>query len=429
MATIAFAQYPSTGDYSQSQYPSTPAPAYRQPAPVVQGGNQQGPVGRAQGYNPSYTRSSISDERDARAYNDRFAPPENRYPASDTLGPVSDFHQDQQFQPDFNRQPPPAPQRELFPDAQVIALVVDEPILAGDLMGDINQMLAPYKDKATPEQLDEQRRLLMQRLLPQQIQTKMLYQEMLANVPPEAIPQIREKLNSEFDTKQLPNLMERAKVNSPAELDAKLRGFGTSLEKQRRQFIEQVLARENVRQNVQAEPDVSHDEMLRYYQENAADYDRPLRVRWEELAVKFSEFPSKAEAYRAIAELGNRVLRGAAFSRVAREQSQGFTADNGGWYDWTLQKSLKYPEVEAAIFSLPTNQLSRVIETEDGFHIVRVLDREEAGRTPFFQEQSHIKSKLQKEKRDVAVEEYLAKVRAKTKVWTIFDGQPQPEVP
>ena len=190
-----------------------------------------------------------------------------------------------------------------------------------------------------------------------------------------------------------------------------------------------MLAREVVRSNVQSSPDVSHSEMLQYYQDNAADYDRPLRVRWEELAVNFSEFNSKAEAYRAIANMGNRVLRGAAFSLVAREQSQGFTADNGGWHDWTQEDTLKFPEVEAAIFSLPENQLSRVIESQYGFHIVRVLDREEAGRTPFFQEQARIKSKLEKQKRDAAVEEYLAKVQAKTRVWTIFDDQPAPAAP
>ena len=437
-------QYAPSQPYSQSQYgqpengqnqsapPQYTPPQYsretqrqqttpQQPAPVVEGNSW----GRPQSYNQSYTRS-VGDQPADSGWN-RSSAPQADYPANDSLGPYNDYRQQQQFQPDFRQtrpEGPPAAQKEPFSPGQMIAIVVDEPILAGDLLGDINQMLAPYEGKATEEQLEEQRQLLMQKLLPQAIQTKMLYQQMLASVPAEALPQIKNKLADEFDDKQLPILMERAKVNTPAELDAKLREFGSSIAKQRRSFAEQILAREFVRSNVDSEPDVSHVEMVRYYRENASEYDRPERVRWEELAVRFDQFNSKGEAYRAIANMGNRILRGAAFSRVAREESQGFTADNGGWHDWTLRDTLKASEVEEAIFSLPLDQLSQIIETDFGFHIFRVLDRAEEGRKPFFQEQASIKAKLQKEKRDVAVDAFIADLRSKTRVWTIFDDQP-----
>ncbi len=259
-------------------------------------------------------------------------------------------------------------------------------------------------------------------MLPQQIQTKMLYQQMLATLPEEARPQIEQKLAEEFDKKQLPTLIERAKVSSAAELDAKLREFGTSIEKQRRQFGEQVLARELIRTKVDAEPDISHQAMLEYYQKNLTNYDRESRVRWEELSVRFSQTPNKREAYRAIAQMGNRVLRNAAFSRVAREDSQGYTASDGGWHDWTSKGSLRAVELDEALFSLPIGELSQIIETSEGFHIIRVLDREQAGRSPFFKEQVAIKQMLQKEKREKQVEKFIADLQARSRVWTIFDS-------
>ncbi len=409
---VAQPQYPSTGGY-----PSTTGPRYQQrPAPVANYPSTEGARANQPYNNQPY------NEPYGRAYHET----QRGYPTTESLGPYNDYQQRNELLPNFEqdrrvgRQPAP-PQREPFQPAKQIAIVRTDSILAGDLLGEINQMLAPYQGKATEEQLEEQRQLLMQKLLPQTIQTKILYQELVATLPPEALPQIQNKLANEFDEKQLPVLMERAKVNSPAELDAELRKFGTSIDKQRRQFSEQVLAREVVRQNVETEPAVSHQEMLQYYQQNAADYERPARVRWEELAVRIDEFPSKAEAYRAIANMGNRVLRGAAFSRVAREQSQGFTADNGGWHDWTLKNSLKAKDIERAIYEMPAGQLSNIIESDWGFHIVRVLDREDAGRVPFFQEQVRIKAKLQKEKRDSQVEEYVAKLKARTRVWTIYD--------
>jgi parvulin-like peptidyl-prolyl isomerase len=249
----------------------------------------------------------------------------------------------------------------------------------------------------------------------------MLYQEMVATLPDEALPQIQNKLAAEFDEKQLPNLIEKAKLKDAAALDAELRKFGSSIEKQRQQFAEQILARELIRQKVDKEPEVSHLEMLDHYRENQKDYEREARVRWEEVCVWFKDFNSKSEAYREIANMGNRVLRGAAFSRVAREQSKGYTASDGGWHDWTTKGSLKAKELDEAIFTLPIDQLSQIIETEDGFHIIRVLDREDAGRVPFFKEQVRIKQELQKEKRDKQVDEFLAQLQSRTRVWTIFD--------
>lgn len=393
--------------WAQYDYPST---GNRQGgAPVVNGAPPQ--YGNAQPYGDPYAR--------------QYASPQNPYPATDSPGPYDDYRQGtEHIQPDFNQQPSrPAPPK-LIEANKTIAIVGNQHILAGDLLADINQILKQYEGKYPKEELDKQRTLLMQKLLPQMIQTKMLYQEMVATLPDEALPQIEAKLAVEFDDKQLPVLMEKGKFQTPAELDAELRKFGSSIDKQRAQFTEQILSRELIRQKVNKEPEVSHLEMLDYYRANQKDYERDARVRWEEVCVWFKDYNTKAEAYREIANMGNRMLRGAAFSRVAREQSKGFTASDGGWHDWTSKGSLRAKEIDEAIFTLPVDQLSQIIETEEGFHIIRVLDREDAGRKPFFKEQVRIKQELQKEKRDKQVDEFLAQLQSRTRVWTIFDDAP-----
>jgi len=57
-------------------------------------------------------------------------------------------------------------------------------------------------------------------------------------------------------------------------------------------------------------------------------------------------------------------------------------------------------------------------------HIVRVLERVEAGQTPFLEAQVAIKQALLEERRRKATEEYLTKLRERTPVWTIFDDEP-----
>jgi parvulin-like peptidyl-prolyl isomerase len=169
------------------------------------------------------------------------------------------------------------------------------------------------------------------------------------------------------------------------------------------------------------EKEVSHNEMVEYYQAHRKDYEQPARVRWEQLRTHFERFPSKEAAYARLAEMGNDVLRGVPWDQVARASSHGATAKEGGRRDWTTQGSLTSQVLNQALFSLPPGAPSPILEDERGFHIVRVVERQEAGCTPFRDAQLKIKEQIEKERREKAVQEYYAKLRKETLVWTVFD--------
>jgi parvulin-like peptidyl-prolyl isomerase len=208
-------------------------------------------------------------------------------------------------------------------------------------------------------------------------------------------------------------------------LDAKLEEMGSSLAQQKRKFGERALAQQWLRQNVPHDEEVGHAEMLAYYRDHLADYEFEATARWEELAVRFDKFSSKAEAYRALAALGNEVFQGADFAEIAKARSQGVTADEGGQYDWTTRGALVSEKLNKALFTLPVGQLSPIIETETGFHIIRVLERRAAGRTSFVEAQVEIKKKIEQERSQKRMEQYMAQLRAETRVWTIFDDMPE----
>src|SRR5690606_23818544 len=119
----------------------------------------------------------------------------------------------------------------------------------------------------------------------------------------------------------LPLAMERAQVATIAELDAKLREFGSSLAKERQAFAEQVLAREMIRNNLNPDEEVSHEELVRYYQEHLDEYSYKERVRWEHLCTLKSFFPDKWAARSALVAMGNRVREGAPLAEIARQSS------------------------------------------------------------------------------------------------------------
>jgi parvulin-like peptidyl-prolyl isomerase len=306
----------------------------------------------------------------------------------------------------------------------VLALVANQPILAGDLLPQINRFVRANGDNIPASQLEAQKPQWMKLMLKQAIDTKLAYVDFLRTIPPERLEFVQEKIKEQFDEVELPKAMEKAGVHTPAELDAELRKLGSSLEKQRRGFAEQVLAKEMIRQHVKKDEEVTHEEMLAYYRAHQDEFSVPARARWEHLEVRFDKFPSKEDAYRELAQMGNEVLRGAPFAAVAQRRSQGIDAEKGGVNDWTNKESLRSNALDEAVFSLPLNSMSRIIEDEDAFHIVRVIERQPAGMMPFVEAQVKIKEQIRKQRLQDQMTAYLDRLREQTPVWTAFDDEP-----
>jgi parvulin-like peptidyl-prolyl isomerase len=69
-------------------------------------------------------------------------------------------------------------------------------------------------------------------------------------------------------------------------------------------------------------------------------------------------------------------------------------------------------------------QLSAILEDERGFHIIRVVERQDLQRKPFGEMQAEIKKRIKEEREGEASKKYVAELRKKTPVWTIFDDLP-----
>jgi hypothetical protein len=311
----------------------------------------------------------------------------------------------------------------VFTPAETIAVVGDQHILVGDMLGDINQMLAPYVDKASPEEIEEQRQKMIRQFLPNMVENKILFLEFLRQVPHDKIPDVQKRVYAEFDREKLEGAMQRAKVNSPAELDALLRQYGSSLEKQKRTYMEQTLGRAMLGKHINYKPEVTHEEMLAYYKEHADEFKVDGKASWEQLSVRFEKHPSKEAAWQKLAEMGNEVLRGAKLDAVAKKHSEEPNAADGGYHEPVRQGALASAVLDNAIFTLPPNRLSPILEDATGFHIIRVLDRTADSRVDFVEAQEDIKDKIKQQKIKAQIQDHLAKLKQKTKVWTVFDGE------
>lgn len=316
-----------------------------------------------------------------------------------------------------------------FEAAKIIARVGDDVVLAGDLYGQVNQFLhdrlkqVPEAQRAllTPDVLNQRRWELIKQLLPQIIDGKLVYLDFQASIPAERMPDIEDSLYQAFDEQRLPQLIKQADVQTAADLDTLFRSFGSSLNQQRRTFAEQLAAMQWRQRNAKDSSEISHQDLVAYYREHIADYQISAKCRWEQLCCLDSETSSRESSREGVAKMGNEVFRGASLAAVAKRSSHGVTASDGGKFDWTTKDSLRSEPINEALFSVPVGYLSKIVEDDQGCHIVRVVERQDESVVPFGEVQSAIREKIREERSKVATEEYVKKLRSKFPVWTIFD--------
>ena len=351
-------------------------------------------------------------------------------------------------------QPQPAPSADAVPceSAQVLARVGNDVVLTSDVIAGIDDLIARNKDKIPADQVeaqrkqvvqevtagiqqllahinepnpgaqvDPQRRAIIQQLLRQQIETKLIYQDFRRTVPTEGLPNIEQALTRQFDQTELKKLFSRENVQSRPDLEWKLRARGSSLDREKRMFMERVVSQQWIQEQIKFDKEVTHEQMLSWYQAHLVQFEKPARARWEELMASSSQYRSNEEAYAAVAQMGNQVLSGAPLAEVAKAQSAGPTAAKGGLRDWTTKGALTSEQVDRALFGLPVGQLSPILEGKTGYHIIRVIERQEPTRTPFLEAQKEVGEKIRQERTRKQYAEYVARVRKQFPVWTIFD--------
>lgn len=98
----------------------------------------------------------------------------------------------------------------------------------------------------------------------------------------------------------------------------------------------------------------------------------------KKLADKISNDPSRNGAAKQKAEdIANQVKGGADFAELAKKNSEDSSASNGGDLGF-IEKGQTVPEFEDAAFKLEPGQVSGVVKTQFGYHIIKVTEKQDS---------------------------------------------------
>lgn len=140
------------------------------------------------------------------------------------------------------------------------------------------------------------------------------------------------------------------------------------------------------------------EDLKAYYEKNKANFDTPEQVRASHILLA-----TKAEAEAVLKQLKG----GADFATVAKEKSTDTGSQANGGDLGFFGKGVMNEQFETAAFKLKKNEMSGVVESPNGFHIILVTDRKEAVASTYDSVKDKVKSAYLDEKVNEGASEWI----------------------
>jgi len=195
-------------------------------------------------------------------------------------------------------------------------------------------------------------------------------------------------------------------------LDA-LKANDLDIEQIKKSLGEQILVNTFLESSLSKEITVTAEDVAKVYAE-----DKTASVRHILLLTQGKTDAEKAEARKKIEEILSKAKAGEDFAALAKQYSEDpGSKDNGGLYEDFGRGAMVKPFEDAA-FSVPIGELSGVVETTYGFHILQVVDRKKETR-PLDDAKAEIEAQLKQGKQQAAFTAFLTKLKEKAGFKTV----------
>ena len=138
---------------------------------------------------------------------------------------------------------------------------------------------------------------------------------------------------------------------------------------------------------------VSPAETLEYYREYRGEFTKAGTTKYRQIFISADKHGSRAEAREAAEDVARLLAEGRDFAALAIEKSDGPRAGDGGLWE-SSQEGLRPKAIEDLIVSLPLGTPSEPAETDVGFTIVKVEERNPERVVGYEEAQDEIKARL-----------------------------------
>jgi peptidyl-prolyl cis-trans isomerase SurA len=266
----------------------------------------------------------------------------------------------------------PRPIPPSLPIDRVVAIVGDQPVLWTDVLTAINQRRAQGL-QVPPDSVG-------QAALTRTVLNDLVDEEILVQKAKEMKLEVTDADITSAADRQIKTI--RSQFKSDEEFRTELRNAGLGTPEEYRKGLIDQYRRQNLQQKAFAElrklakpVNVTEEEVTAAFEKSRADLQkRPATVTFRQIIVApKASAAAKAKAKARADSLLVEIKKGGDFEQIAKRESMDpGTKQLGGDLGWNRRGSGLVPEFEGMMFALRPGQVSPVIETAFGYHIIRV---------------------------------------------------------
>jgi len=229
--------------------------------------------------------------------------------------------------------------------------------------------------------------------------------------------------------KRLDEMRKQMNLQSMEELEKAAEAQGISYEEFKQNTRNGIITQRVIGQEVGSHMTLNKDEVKKFYEEHQADMQQPEQIRLSEILVApkaaapapvagaTAPAPSQAETDAALAaaqakaqDLLDQIHKGASFEDLAKKQSDGPSAAQGGDLSY-FKRGVLAKELEDRVFALKAGEVTDVIRTKQGFVILKVAEHQMAGVPTLKEVEPRIQDAIYMQKLQPALRAYLTRLR------------------
>ena len=208
-----------------------------------------------------------------------------------------------------------------------------------------------------------------------------------------------------------------------------LLAVGMTPEKFSAQIHEQAIVKAVIDREIKAHKSISDADAKKFYADNPAMFQEPELIRASHVLISTRDSITgkpltpelKLQKKQLAAKIADRAKAGEDFSKLVRESSaDSASKDRGGEYTFARAKDdprrAMAPEFEAAAFSMKAGQVSDVVETGFGYHIIKVLERIPAKKIEYARVETKIKETLLRDAVEKELPAFIDKLKKESAV-------------
>ena len=171
---------------------------------------------------------------------------------------------------------------------------------------------------------------------------------------------------------------------------------------------DQLLIESLLKKKITADAKISDEELKKYYETNKDNFKREREIKTRHILLKTEEEAKQIQG---------RLLKGEDFVELAKKYSIEPNAGVSGGEIGFLPKGSLVPEYEEAAFKLnKVGQISGIVKTQFGYHIIRLEGAKPPAYVPFDEVKDFIKQNILQEKQSGLLEKYIDELKKTSKI-------------